>query len=326
MENHWYETFDELEEEKNHAAELFAATVLVLFSDAIANVEKHISTWFGRYGQMTTNDARRILTPTERKEFQALLKGYLTDDVDERWLKRLTRLTEKVRISRLDVIETKAQHEVEKIYRKYAKDFDIYIVDLFVDQYDHILFEMAKGIGETKVFDKSDAEKLLRLLGESWAVDGKTYSSRIWGDRTKLVNEIKNIIEQGLIRGDTAQKMSAELANRMNVSYHNAERLVKTESAFISSRAEKSAYQQFGIKQYEYLAIRDNRTSEICRFMHGKIFNVSDMKIGLNAPPLHCYCRSTTCPYFGEGFDTGDGWVVIDTGLTFDEWRKVFLK
>jgi hypothetical protein len=43
-----------------------------------------------------------------------------------------------------------------------------------------------------------------------------------------------------------------------------------------------------------YDAFLDNRTSAICREMDGKYFKITEKKIGVNAPPLHPSCRSTT--------------------------------
>ncbi|MNC70868.1 hypothetical protein D3C75_1217240 [compost metagenome] len=34
--------------------------------------------------------------------------------------------------------------------------------------------------------------------------------------------------------------------------------------------------------------------------MDNKIFNLSDKQVGINYPPLHPHCRSTTVAYFGD--------------------------
>ncbi len=324
MTEQWVEQFDELEEEKNHDAEVFLAMVFLLFTDSIRQIEKYVAAWFGRYGEMTPQDARRTLTPVERKEFQLTVKGYIADGINDKWVRKLEHLQSKMRVSRLDVLTVQVQHTLEKLFGEYSKEIDNFMFELYVDQHNHVLFELAKGVGKSKVFEKVDMDKLRKLLGDSWAVDGKTYSARIWENKTKLMNEIDNVIGKGLIRGDSCDTMTREIAKRMNVSYSNAERLVKTESAFISSEAEREAYKKFGVKRYQYIAIRDNRTSEICRYMDRRVFLVSEMKVGLNAPPLHCYCRSTTCPYFDES-DTFDG-KTVNTGMTYEQWEQMFLK
>lgn len=56
----------------------------------------------------------------------------------------------------------------------------------------------------------------------------------------------------------------------------------------------KQAQKELGIKYFKYDAHLDSRTSQICREMNGKIFKIDDYEIGVNAPPLHPNCRSTT--------------------------------
>ena len=50
------------------------------------------------------------------------------------------------------------------------------------------------------------------------------------------------------------------------------------------------------VKEYRYTAILDNRTSEICKGLHGMIFKVKDIEVGVNYPPMHRYCRSSIVP------------------------------
>ena len=92
--------------------------------------------------------------------------------------------------------------------------------------------------------------------------------------------------------------MARELKAEMGTSFNNAFRLIRTESAFIQGDINKTTYQQaayeLGLDEYVYDAFLDSKTSEICRELDGKRFKVSEMEIGVNAPPMHPNCRSTT--------------------------------
>ena len=46
------------------------------------------------------------------------------------------------------------------------------------------------------------------------------------------------------------------------------------------------------ITGYQYSAIMDDRTSDICSGLHGKFFKAGDEPI----PPMHFNCRSTLIP------------------------------
>ena len=56
----------------------------------------------------------------------------------------------------------------------------------------------------------------------------------------------------------------------------------------------KLSYEEAEIEEYEFLAEIDNRTSEICKKLNGEKFKVKDARAGVNYPPMHPHCRSTT--------------------------------
>ena len=104
-----------------------------------------------------------------------------------------------------------------------------------------------------------------------------------------------------------------------------------TEAAFIGTRAQKDCFTNLGVEEYEFVATLDRRTFPICRSMDGKHFEMSDMKIGTNAPPLHPRCRSCTAPYFEDAEDldriargeNGDTYKVPGD-MTYEQWSKKF--
>ena len=58
------------------------------------------------------------------------------------------------------------------------------------------------------------------------------------------------------------------------------------------------AYEKSGVvSKYQFIATLDERTSEICEDMNLRIFNTKDSQVGVNTPPMHSNCRSTTIPY-----------------------------
>ena len=69
--------------------------------------------------------------------------------------------------------------------------------------------------------------------------------------------------------------------------------------------------------------------------MDGKVLPLSEFKPGITAPPLHCHCRSTTCPYFDDEFTEGETraardpetgkTVQVDSRLTYENWKNIFV-
>ena len=75
---------------------------------------------------------------------------------------------------------------------------------------------------------------------------------------------------------------------------------MRTEGTFIANQASLRGYEEAGIKHYRFVARLDQRTSRICLGMHKQIFKVKDAIAGVNLPPLHPWCRSTTVPVFTQ--------------------------
>ena len=94
--------------------------------------------------------------------------------------------------------------------------------------------------------------------------------------------------------------MSSALAAKMGQSYKNAERLIRTETTHIHSKADRAAYNEAGVEEYEYMATLDALTCEACGALDGKVFKVKDVKPGVNYPPMHPNDRCTTIEHDPE--------------------------
>jgi SPP1 gp7 family putative phage head morphogenesis protein len=125
---------------------------------------------------------------------------------------------------------------------------------------------------------------------------GESFSEIIRGDSNKLARNLKSELTQGFIKGTSVQKMSSNIAKRMDNSYKNALRVVRTETAHVLNKAALMSYEEMGVTHIEFLAVMDGRTSAICFSLNGDIIPIKDAVIGVNTPPLHPNCRSTVIP------------------------------
>ena len=114
-----------------------------------------------------------------------------------------------------------------------------------------------------------------------------------------------------------------------------AERIIRTETTYISNAAEIESYKECGIDKYVFIATLDLRTSKQCREKDKKIFNVKDAETGVNLPPLHPYCRSTTIAYKDEETlnnlkrrardpETGKTYI-LPSNMNYQEWYDKFV-
>jgi len=76
----------------------------------------------------------------------------------------------------------------------------------------------------------------------------------------------------------------------------------------------------------------DNRTSHVCISLDNQVFKVDDMMSGVNAPSMHCFCRSTTVGSFDGSSgkriakNLNDGkYTYIDDKIGFHDWESSYI-
>lgn len=158
--------------------------------------------------------------------------------------------------------------------------------------------------GESVIFGAPSPDQIKAVVNAQY--EGADFSERIWKERDKLAQELKSMMQAAIINGENSAEVARKLAQKMGVTYSHAERLVRTEMNRILNDVSFNEMKAAGAESYMWVAIEDGRTCGRCKKKNRKIFKVSDKKIGLNAPPLHPYCRCTIVARFAwEDEDAG---------------------
>ena len=138
-------------------------------------------------------------------------------------------------------------------------------------------------------------DKIKTVLDRPWS--GANFSQRIWSNTDKLAQTVKQEIVNGMIQGINLQTMTKRVSERFETAKKNdVERLLRTEVNYVLNQATLDGYKEAGIEKYEFSATLDSRTSQICSELHGEVFEIKKIAVGLNYPPMHPRCRSTTIP------------------------------
>lgn len=335
-EEYWARRMDDLNEAMLRKGEEYILKQREEYERALAKIREKTERWYARLAK--NNDislaaARQLLDRNELKEFHWTVEEYIQrgreNAVDQRWMRELENASAKVHITRLRELEIHLQNEIENLSARRLKGTTDTLGGIYKDSYYRSVFELQKGVGVGSSFSQLDDRQMDKVLTKPWAPDGSNFSARIWKDRDKMVSELQTILTQDLIRGEQAEKVISDFAERFDVSRHAAERLIRTEAAYFSGQSRLDAYREMGVEQYKFVATLDRRTSEICRDMDGRVFRLSEAKVGINYPPLHVFCRSTTIPYFEDAApgeraarsDSGDTYMVPGN-MTYREWEK----
>jgi len=128
----------------------------------------------------------------------------------------------------------------------------------------------------------------------------KDYLSDFTKQQAKL---IRDAISIGFFEGLTTPEIIKNIIGTrkhkfkdgiLNITKISASRMVRTSVTHVAAVAKDRLYKENSdiIKNYEWIATLDGRTSEICRGLDGNIYEVGKGKL----PPAHFNCRSTTAP------------------------------
>lgn len=141
---------------------------------------------------------------------------------------------------------------------------------------------------------------LNHVINTSWTKDGKMWSDRIWNNTDKLVKSMSDTLFQSVYAGMKKDDFIAGLKRDFDVSFYQADRLIRTELAYAYNQGARDRYTDMGFTHYEFVAESNENTCSICQELNGKIFKLSDAVVGENFPVLHPNCRCTVIPVVNE--------------------------
>ena len=200
------------------------------------------------------------------------------------------------RISRIEAIHGRTLIELAELSEKLQETADSLFFKNYSEYYYENMYDYHRTVGLPNPPASLDAKRVESVLQTAWS--GKNYSARIWANRTKLTKEIQRSMMTAIHRGSSIQQLSKDLAQRMEVGYKNAERLIRTELNAVENKASADAMKDAEFTHYQFMATLDRRTCIRCGERDGEIFALKDMNQGENAPPLHPRCRCTIVATF----------------------------
>lgn len=156
------------------------------------------------------------------------------------------------------------------------------------------VFDVTKGADYRAAFDLIPESRVKAILSTNWS--GQMFSQRVQDNTNALADGLKHDMLVGIMAGKSEQHMADDIMNRCGVGAFEARRLVRTETTCVANMAELYGYKELDIDEYEFSACLDSRTSDLCRELDGKVFKRNSAQTGVNLPPMHPFCRSTTLP------------------------------
>jgi len=161
-----------------------------------------------------------------------------------------------------------------------------------------------------KVSEKVINNELARKLVFDNLMAGEIYTKTINRFGQSFKDEVEKNVRIGIVNGQTTKQISNLVKTNVNIKRNQLDSVVRTVTQSVVNSANEEVYKNNKsiIKKYKYLAILDARTTDICKSLNNKIFEVGKGPL----PPQHFNCRSFTVPVIEdlevEEYDTYNQW------------------
>ena len=275
-----------------------------VYQEAKAYLDKEINKIFDKFQRdygLSQVDARQVLKNMKDKkdlnELRKVLEARPNDPNIQRLLADLDSPAYSFRMKRLERLTDDLDRMRESIYHSEKTGSDAFYSDLMKDSYYKATFDLQQQTGLAYGFSGLPESEIKHLQSFSWVGDGSTYSTDIWKNTGKLTSSIKDELLMSLMTGRATRETAQVIAERFNAGQNDARRLVRTESAFFHNQMELLSYEEADIEKYIFVAVLDKRTSRICQEHDNQVYDRDKAVPGVNCPPMHPWCRSTTVAY-----------------------------
>ncbi|MDT2864682.1 minor capsid protein [Vagococcus carniphilus] len=193
----------------------------------------------------------------------------------------------RMRINRLEWIKSMLGIELVNGFDDIEKILDEY----FKDSAKREMMKQAGILGDTVMSNYS--EVIEKVVNGSF--HNATFSKRIWQYQEELKAELDKLLSRQMVNGHNPRRVARDLRKEFDVTKFESERMMRTESARIQGELQKSSYERFEVKEYEW--VTEPTACSVCKdIARGGRYKVKDMEIGINMIPAHPDCRCSTVP------------------------------
>ena len=134
------------------------------------------------------------------------------------------------------------------------------------------------------------------VLETAWS--GEHYSARIWHNTAAIAQRVRDDVTDMIVQGKGVSQVRRRLMEDFSAAYSDADRLVRTEAAYVRNQAALTRYRQNGRRRVRWITGEsDGRECAVCRERDGKEYDIDA------APrlPAHPNCRCCYAPVVEAG-------------------------
>lgn len=316
--SYWKKREEQARKERAKREKGYQEEIKEIYGDMLDDVQKEIDSFYAKYARkegISIGEAKKRASKLDIEEYARKAKKYVkAKDFSKEANEDMRLYNMTMKVNRLELLKAKIALELTGNFEKLREYYGEIITDETMKE-----FERLAGILSKTITEADTVKRVKAITGASF--HNATFSERIWGQKELLRLEIEKNLRTALIQGKGSRELARNLRKVFDVSQYNAQRLMTTELRRAQTEVAKQSYEKNGNKKYEYMATGPH-PCKICKGLDGKIFNVSDMMPGENAPPMHPLCHCTTGPTHDmEDYHAWLDW--LDKGGITEEWERL---
>ncbi|WP_203262976.1 minor capsid protein [Staphylococcus epidermidis] len=294
---YWEERAKEIIKEETLSDKEISDEIERIVNEMIDDIEKEIAKFYARYATsegISMSEARKKVDAFDVVKFANQAKQYVdTRDFSDVANKELRAYNTKMYVSREKLLKAQIGLLVTYTYAKLESQMHNYMESAYY----RALKQQAGILGDTLQVATTDVKAIVLAPFQN-----SNWSRRLWRDMRKTRIQVQCAVTHVIIRGRHPYEFVKELRKESGNSTYEIRRLLITETARVQTIATKQHMleNQGPDAEYKYVAKLDGKTTKTCRGLNGKVFKVKNMKPGVNAPPMHPFCRSSVVPYVGD--------------------------
>lgn len=265
------------------------SAILMVHADTKIKVKEELALHLNKYirddGRVDYSRLALPLTPSELAEYSSRVRAmnrqakgnyYL-----EHWMKRATSQKPQNRLQAILLYASYIMAEFAQKWLETAENDLNALVESTFDDYLEYHGEYSEEGVNTNVFDTT------------WS-DGyqeKSPRDRIIDSNDKVIIALWLMLERDMATDPYMAELEALIDKRFGIQANDVRRHMETYTTLSTNQALILAYEYLNLC-LRHISVLDNRTTDLCRSRHGKVFPISEAVYGVTIPPLHWHCRS----------------------------------
>ena len=297
---YWEDRAKEIIDEESKSDYEIAQEIQRIVDEMNEDIEDEINRFYARYAineGISFIEAKKKIDAVDVQMFQQKAKQYVENkDFSDKANAELRAYNTKMYVSREKLLQAQLGLIVTYAYAQIEQSMYNYMESAYY----RALEQQAGILGETLQVSINDVKTIIFTPFE-----GHKWSTRLWSDMDVVRRHVQKTTRHVLLRGRHPYEFVKDLRKDTGATTYNMKRLLLTETARVQTLASKRhMLEEHGAEaEYQFVAKIDSKTTKTCRSLNNETFKVKDMVPGVNAPPMHPFCRSAVVPYVGNWCD-----------------------